>query len=174
MDKLAKIALTIAKDIQDDVPKRGKPPAEGLEAESEQVIPFSYVSGTRNYIEKVVNQINGCYERGWFDGCSVMIRRLIETLIIEAFEHHGIDSKIKNPATGDFYSLDDLIIKTLAEPSWNLGRVTKRVLPDLPNVGNLSAHNRRFNAHRHDIDDDIRNLRTVVQEFIGLADLKRK
>jgi hypothetical protein len=174
MDELPKIALTIAKEIQDGVPKRGRPPSEGLEAESEQVIPFSYVYRTRNYIEKVVNQINGCYERGWFDACAVMIRRLIETLIIEAFEHHGIDSKIKNPTSGDFYSLDDLIAKTLSEPKWNLGRMTKRVLPDLPSVGNLSAHSRRFTAHRGDIDKDIQNLRTVVQEFIELAELKRK
>lgn len=173
MDEITSLALTIARGIQEEVPKRGKPPSEGLEAESEQVIPFSYVSGTRRYIEKVVNQINGCYERGWFDGCAVMMRRLIETLIIEAFEYHGIASKIKNPATGDFYSLDVLITNALAEPKWNLGRVTKRMLPDLPMVGNLSAHNRRFNAHRDDIDKDIRNFRAVVQEFIALAELKK-
>jgi hypothetical protein len=83
MNKQGQLALSIAKNIQDEIPNRVLPPAEGLEPKSEQVLPFSVVRGSRGYIEKVVNQVNGCYENGWFDACAVMIRRLVETLIIE-------------------------------------------------------------------------------------------
>ena len=62
---------------------------------------MSTVRGTRGYIERVANQANGAYQNGWYDACAVMLRRLLETLIIEAFEHHRVDSKIKN-STGDF------------------------------------------------------------------------
>ena len=171
MNDLAKQAIWLAKKIQSEVPRRGTPPDEGLTSESEQVIPFSVVRGTRGYIEKIANQINGCYENGWFDGCAVMIRRLVETLIIETFEHHGIADNIKN-ANGDFYYLRDLVNKTLAESTWNLSRNSKTALPRLKSIGDLSAHSRRYIAHRQDIDKIIDDLRVVVQELVFLSDLK--
>jgi hypothetical protein len=39
--QLARRTLSLAKNIQEDVPKRGRPPDEGFQAESQQVIPFS-------------------------------------------------------------------------------------------------------------------------------------
>ena len=47
-------------------------------APSQCVIPLSVVRGTRGYIERVANQINGTYENGWYDACAVMIRRVLE------------------------------------------------------------------------------------------------
>jgi hypothetical protein len=111
------------------------------------VLPHALVRGTRDYLERITNQVNGCYEHGWFDGCAVMMRRLIETLIIEAFEHHGIAHKIRNPA-GDFLYLADLVAATLHESTWNLGRNAKKALPRLKEIGDQSAHSRRFVAHR--------------------------
>ena len=171
MNRLAKVALTAAKAIQNEVPKRGAPPDEGLEPESEQVIAFSLARGTRGYIEKIVNQVNGCYESGWFDACAVMIRRLVETLIIETYEHHGIADTIKNP-NGDFFYLSDLIDSASSETTWNLSRNAKAALPRLKSVGDLSAHSRRFIAHRSDIDTIITDLRVVIQELTYLAGLK--
>lgn len=171
MHQLAKSALSLANSIQKEVPRRGRPSDEGIPAESEQVLPFSIVLGTRGYIEKVANQINGCYENGWFDACAVMMRRLVETLIIETFEAHGISKKIKG-INGDFFYLSDLIDRTLAETSWNLGRNTKKVLPRLKNLGDRSAHSRRFNAHYRDIEKVMDDFRVVVQELVYLAKLK--
>lgn len=171
MTELGKTALDIAKRIRDEVPRRGTPPDEGLAAESQQVIPFSVVRDTRGYLEKVANQINGSYEHGWFDACAVMIRRLLETLIIEAFEHNGIAHKIQDP-NGYFLPLKDLINLTLSEQSWNLTRNTKKGLPKLKSVGDLSAHSRRYIAHRRDIEKIIDDVRIVVQELVYLAGLK--
>jgi hypothetical protein len=167
----ARDALSIAKAIQAEVPRRGRPPEEGMAPESEQVLPHSVVRGTRGYIEKILIQVNGTYERGWFDACAVMIRRLLETLIIEAFEHHKRASEIQN-SSGDFLYLRDLIAKTLAEPSWNLTRNTKAALPRLKDIGDKSAHSRRYIAHRADIQAVVPDLRVAVQELIFLAGLK--
>ena len=100
-----------------------------------------------------------------------MIRRLIETLIIEAFEHFNLSHKIKTSA-GDFFYLSDLISKTLSEPSWNLSRNAKQALPKLKDIGDKSAHSRRFNAVRNDIDKICSEIRVVVQEFVYLAGLQ--
>jgi hypothetical protein len=130
------------------------------------------VRGTRGCIERVSNQINGAYEKGWYDACAVMLRRLIETLIIEAFEHHKIAAKIQN-ANGDFVYLRDLIDKTLAEPAWNLGRNAKQALPKLKDIGDKSAHSRRYIAQRGDIQPLLSDIRTVVQELLYISNLKK-
>ena len=173
MNNFAELALATAKNLQSEVSLDKVPPAEGTKPRSEKIIPFSYVKNTRGYIEKVVNQINGCYSDGYFDGCAVMIRRLIETLIVESFEKHSIASKIQN-SNGDFYQLKDLIDKTVNEVSWNLSRNSKDGLKKFKKIGDLSAHSRRYNAHRSDIDDLITDLRVVVQELVSLADLYKK
>lgn len=164
-------ALTIAKNIDKDLPQRYVPPSLGTSPRSEMVLPHSLVRGTRGYIERVVKQINGSYENGWYDACAVMMRRLIETLIIECFEYYDIANNITNQ-NGDFIYLSDLINRTLNETCWNLGRNTKRFLPKLKDIGDQSAHSRRFNAIREDIDKIIPQFRTVAQELIYLANLK--
>src|ERR1700727_812781 len=117
MSSVRNIVAT-AKAIHADLAAQLGPPEEGLSSETQSVILISLVRGTRGYIERVSNQINGAYESGWYAACAVMIRRLIETLIIEAFEHHNIAKKIQN-ASGDFLFLRDLIDRTLAETAWN-------------------------------------------------------
>jgi hypothetical protein len=72
----------------------------------------------------------------------------------------------------DFLHLSDLVGHALNEPSWNLGRNTKRALPTLKAVGDQSAHSRRYNAHWEDIDKLISDFRTVCQELIYLAKLR--
>lgn len=162
--------ISLSKEIDSIAPKEWLPPAEGIEAKNQNIIYTPLVKGTRGYIEKISNQINGCYEYGWFDACAVMIRRLLETLIIEVFEHYKIEHKIKN--NGDYFYLRDLINSTISETAWTLGRNTKAALPKLKDIGDKSAHSRRFNAIRHDIDDIKSDLRTVVQELLVLANLK--
>ena len=164
--------LEIAKKIKAEVPVRYVPPSEGTKPLSQNVLPHSLVTKTRGYIEKVVFQINGSYENGWYDACAVMMRRLIETLIIECYEAHYIVDKIKDPKSGNFFFLSDLITKTLQETSWNLDRNSKKALRKLKVIGDQSAHSRRFNACREDIDKLAHDFRTVCEELITLAMLK--
>jgi Domain of unknown function (DUF4145) len=168
---IAKSVLIIANKIHEEAQDFNKPPSEGLRPKNERVLAFSIVKNTRGYIEKIVNQINGTYENGCYDACAVMIRRLIETLIIETFEYHRLEAKIKN-ASGDYFYLKDLIDITLAETSWNLTRNTKQALPKLKDVGDKSAHSRRYIAHRKDIEDLIGDIRVVAQELIYLSKLQ--
>lgn len=171
MDELAKSLLQASKAIQFEVNSAESAPDEGLPAYSQQVLPKSLFIGTRGYLEKIVNQINGSYEKGWFDACAVMIRRLLETLIIECYETHKISASIKNQS-GDFLYLRDLIAAMLSESSWNIGRNAKRSLPKLKDIGDKSAHSRRFNARRWDIDKVVDDLRVVAEELVYLAGLR--
>lgn len=162
------------KTLQETLKEYWLPPIECSPISGEKVLSQSLVRQTRGYIELVVNQINKTYEDACYDGCAVLIRRLVETLIIESFEAHNIASNIKD-IHGEFFSLSILIGSLLNENSWNISRNTKKVLSEmvkLKAIGDLSAHNRRYNAKRDDIDRIIPDLRIIVQELLYLAKLK--
>ncbi len=168
---LAQAAVALAKALQDDANAVWLPPAEVQPSRKEAVIPsVLFKKARRGYLLRVVHQINSSYENSNYDACAVMVRRLIETLIIEAFEAHGIADKLKNK-NGDFEQLSDLIDKTLTETTWNLGRKTKRALQKLKTVGDKSAHDRRYNAVRQYVDELIDDIRQAVQELLALAGL---
>ena len=65
-----------------------------------------------------------------------------------------------------------MIDEMLKETKWNLGRTTKKAIPKFKNLGDQSAHSRRYNAHRDDIDKISDDFRSVCQELIYLASLK--
>ncbi|HDZ48223.1 hypothetical protein LCGC14_0209790 [marine sediment metagenome] len=171
VDENLSVVLSKIKVLNDELRANNPPPEDTGHSAEQPIIYMSLVQGTRGYIEKLSHQINGTYENGWYDACAVMIRRLVETLIIECFESKGIAHKIQN-TTGDFVYLSDLISATLSESSWNIGRNAKKSLKALKDIGDKSAHSRRFIAQRRDIDKVMADIRNVVQELIYLASLK--
>ena len=115
--------------------------------------------------------MNGCFAQGWYDACAVMMRRLIEIAIIEAFEHMGLTTKIQD-RNGDYLQLSDLITKALGEPAIRLSRNAKKYLPQLRDVGHMSAHGRTFHARREDVERVQLGCRVVVEEFLHHAGLQ--
>lgn len=171
MENATKSITSLINAFQKDCIDVILPPEAGLNALGQNVISLSLVKNTRGYIEKVAYQVNGCYDNGWYDACAVMLRRLLETLIIESFEAHGISAKIQD-TNKEFYFLSDLISLMLTESAWNLSRNSKKSLPKLKDIGDKSAHSRRFHALRSDIDRILPDIRLVTQELIYIAKLK--
>jgi hypothetical protein len=137
---------------------------------SNNVLPAELFSNTRAYIESVVHQINGSYGYGFFDCCAVMCRRLGETLIIEVYESMGRAKEIKG-VDDNFLMLNRLLGVLNKDNTINLGRNAKRGLGGLKELGDKSAHNRRFNARQSDIDAIKSDLRTAAEELLHLANL---
>jgi hypothetical protein len=164
-------AASIAAGLQKLVNEAIKPPSETAISRDEPVIYMAMVRGTRGYIERVAHQANGNYANGWYDACAVMLRRLLETLIIECYETHKIEDRIKDQS-GNYLFLKDLVDRALAEQTWTLGRSVRSVLPKLKELGDKAAHNRRYNTHREDIDKILKELRDTTQELLVLARLK--
>ena len=164
----AKAGVAFLKGLARGALELRPPPEKGKPSRSEQVLPLSVVRDTRQYLLTTAHQINGSYENGWYDACAVMMRKLLETLIIEVFEHRGSAAVIKTPR-GDFESLEALIGKVIGNPGWNLGRTTKRALQEVKELGDNAAHGRRFSAHRGDIDRLRVGFRAAVQELVQLC-----
>ncbi|WP_199798094.1 DUF4145 domain-containing protein [Tsuneonella amylolytica] len=172
MDQFSRNAARAAQAIQHEIATALGPPEEGRQAGNiNAIVPSILFRQSRGYLVKIANQANGAYSSGWYDAAAVMIRRLLETLIIEAFEKNGRASEIQN-ADGDFYYLRDLVAQTIVSSAWNLSRNTKRALPKLKDVGDKSAHSRRFNAVKNDLESIRGDLRVVVEELLSLAGMR--
>jgi hypothetical protein len=170
MDDVGAIVSLVA-GIKKDLDSIGLPPEQGYASHSYQLLPKLITHGTRGYIEKTSQQINGCYENGWYDACAVMMRKLLETVIIEVFESMEIEAKIKNP-NGDYHYLGELIDVTLKQTEFSLGRNVKRGLPRLKEVGDKAAHSRKTFTHRQYIDELKGDFREAVEELLVLSKLK--
>ncbi len=133
---------------------------------SKFVVPPELVENSKGYIKQTTYQINGCYSDSYYDACYTMVRKLIETLIIEVYEKLGIEEEIKD-SNKNYFMLRDLIPKCLNQSKIKLGRVTKDVLHKIKLYGGTAAHNPRINLKQADIDKYADNIRIAVQDFLA-------
>lgn len=142
---------------------------------SEGYLPDAVWSATRRYIEAVCKQLNGCFRSAYYDAASVMLRRLLETLIIEAYEHLKRQNEIQDGGA-NYLMLRDLVERACGEKGHaglSLGRDSKTTLKEVRDVGNWSAHARRYNAYAADLTKIQAGVRMTVQDLIHVADLKK-
>ena len=130
------------------------------------VIPTEIVISEKGYFKKVIRQINGCYEDGYYDACFVMIRRAVETLIIEVFEFINQEKIIKK-IDGNYITFDKLIDKTLENQNIHLSKIAKKDFKAIKKFGDAAAHNRRLNLKKSDIDKYSDSIRIIVEELIN-------
>ena len=138
---------------------------------AEQVFPLTILDQTgRGYLTSIGRQMNGCFSSGWCDACAVMLRRLVEIALIEAFEAKGVAANIKD-ASGNYLQLSDLVSAALAEGSWTLSRNARSALPQLRDLGHRSAHGRYYHGRPEDIERVRDGARVVIEEFLHHAGL---
>ncbi len=157
-----KVADEIARQINDVVPV----------APSSSLFPWELFDHTRRkYIPKTARQVAISYDNQAYDACLVMIRRLLETLIIEVFEHFGVQDRIKN-IKGHYLFCSDLIDQLISEKHlWVIGRNAVEGMKKIKTLGDLCAHNRRFNATKNDLDEIKLDLRVILEELIHLSEI---
>ena len=134
-------------------------------------LPKQVWEKTRSYIERVAEQLNGCFQFGFYDAGSVLVRRLIETLIIEAYETQKRETELKDSA-GNYFMLGGLIGAGNGTPGIGLGRDARKALVDVKELGDRSAHNRRYNAVKADLEKVQSGVRVAVDELINIAALR--
>jgi hypothetical protein len=134
---------------------------------TEPVIPLAVFATAPTYYKNTVIQANGCYEKRWFEACSVMIRKLVENMIIDVYEKHGKKAEIQKD--GLYMMLAGLVAAMLSQTHWTLGRETREALPELKKLGDRAAHNRRYWATKPDIDKVLSGLRVTADDLLHLA-----
>jgi len=146
------------------------PPAPQVD-QSHGYLPKDVWDGPKvfSYIKRIAEQANGCYQFGLYDAASVMVRRIIETLLIECYEHLNIESKIKRP-DGTYPMLSGILAGAIEQKHLTFSRDTEKALKELKKIGDRAAHNRRYAAVKADLDTI--DARLVVDELLHLAGQK--
>jgi hypothetical protein len=134
---------------------------------SPSVIPDSFVKGTRPHLEQLIRQINGVFNYGFYDACAVLIRRILESLIIEVFIAKKLTSEIR--VNNSFLPLDKLIGKITNHSQIILSRNTPSTLEDIKRLGDIAAHDRNYITQLQDINEHKVEIRRVIKELLTLA-----
>ena len=135
------------------------------------ILPAALYDKTRGYIESLAKQINRSYEENIFDGCAVLMRRLEEVLLIMSYEHHKIESAIKD-GKGDYFLLEKIVADAAGNATLKLGRNTKKDIDMFRELGNRSAHKIYYICKREYIKEKIDQYRAVIDELLHKAGLR--
>lgn len=109
------------------------PEAVPLSQTAPPFLPNDLIEERHGVLRKTLWETNRCYDTACYNACAGMIRRLVENMIVEAFEHHGIGDRIK--IDGEYMKFNALIGKAAAEGRLRLTQTTKKTLPDLKFLG---------------------------------------
>jgi hypothetical protein len=135
---------------------------------SSTVLDMALLTNARSYNQRVAAQVNAAYDARLFDCSAVMCRRLIESLIIDAYEDAKHDGDIKG-SDGNFLMLNGLVSKIESANILNISRNAIAALKKIKVLGDLSAHSRRYNAKASDIDPLRHDLRVVTEDLLHLS-----
>lgn len=138
---------------------------------SDEILPESLFSHTRGFVESLSKQINASYESNVFDGTAVLMRRLIEVLIVLAYEANGIQASIQDQ-NGDYKNLSKIIGAAITNKTLALSKTTKSSLDGFRTLGNFSAHQIYYNAKRKDIQKASAEFRAAVEELLYKSGIK--
>ena len=130
-------------------------------------LPDDLFEERHRVLKMILWEANRDYANACYNSCATMIRRLIETLIIEAYQHYQLQHVILK--SGEYLSLNELIGKTCNQREFNLSRETKRILPDLKFYGDIGAHNRDVIVRKPDLERLHNATRLAIEELYSKA-----
>lgn len=137
---------------------------------SDTILQNELIKGTKNYLEEMVREINGTYEYGFYNSSAVMIRRLMESLIIEVFIHKKLTHEIKMNNT--FLVLDGLINKITNNSQIVISRNAPKTMKIVKELGDTAAHDRTYLIKPDDIKDNKLAIRKLIQDLLSLANIQ--
>jgi len=137
----------------------------------DSIIPEEMLHRERTFILSLIKQINCSYENNIFDGCAVIMRRLLEILLILSYEELNIEAAIKD-ASGNYKMLNPIIDDAVTNGTLKLSRNTKEHLDMFRKVGNFSAHKIYYNAKKKTIDQIIIDYRAAIEELLYKSNLR--
>ena len=138
-----KQGTTAAKKKTSNAPK-----AAATKSLSSEYIPMEILERMPEYIQRLVPQINGAYDKEWYEASAMVLRRLVETLIIELYSRRGWTSEVQDPYTREFQLLKTLIDKINGDKRLHMQRRTIEGLNKVKELGDTAAHD--FDQNQED------------------------
>lgn len=135
-----------------------------------ELIDESKFCGQRNYLDRLIHQINHSYANNCYDATAVLLRRLFEVVLVLSYQNLGIDAEIKDPSGNGYLMLEGIVKNAKSNQTLNLSRI-KKEFDTFRNIGNFSAHSITYTAGKKDIDDIKLNYRVMLEELYNKAGL---
>ena len=136
------------------------------------VLPDILFVKTRGYLLTVAKQINASYQHNIFDGCAMLMRRLVEMLIILVYKHDKRESEIVDKG-GGFQALSYLINYSLSNDVLKLSKDSEGTLDEFRQLGNYSAHGLEYNCRKSDLEKVRLKFRACVEELLYRSGVKK-
>ncbi len=137
----------------------------------DSIIPDILTKSTRGYIETLAKQINASYNYHIYDGCAILMRRLLEILLIHSYESHQIENLITE--NDGYKNLSYIINYTCSNKPFTLSKDAIETLDSFRIIGNFSAHRIQYNAKRKDIENIKLHYRMTIEELLYASKIKR-
>lgn len=132
---------------------------------TDSIIPHEWVENKgRSYLEKLASQINGSFDAGYYDASAILIRRMMESLIIDVYLKNGKESEIKK-IDKTFVGLEELIKKIVID--FPINKNAPNAMKKIKQTGDTAAHDRKYITMEADIDAI--SARKIIYELLELA-----
>jgi hypothetical protein len=118
------------------------------------------------YITRLVPQINGTYAYGWYEGSSMVLRRLVETLIIELYARRGWKQDVQDPTSNEFLMLKGLIDKLNGDARLRMPKRTIEGLNKVKELGDVAAHDFKIRITKSDLDRIQSAMRLTCERLV--------
>jgi hypothetical protein len=164
-----KLSLTFVRELETRFPALSQKSQEIVDDGT--ILPEIDYKDTRNYIVSLAKQINVSYEQNVFDGCAVLMRRLVEVLLILSYRKLQIESAIQDGA-GNFLMLEAIVANAKNNATLGLSRTSKPFLDTFRELGNFSAHRVEYTCRREYITPHIQGYRALVVELLHKAGIR--
>lgn len=128
------------------------------------ILPEALYRNTPEYLNSLAKQINGSYSNNYFDGCAVLMRRLLEILLILSYKNLGIESAIKE-TDGNYKLFERIADDAKTNSTLDLSRNTKSHLDIFRSLGNFSAHKIYYTCKRSSIERIILEYVAIIEEL---------
>ena len=135
-----------------------------------EVLSIEGHSGGRKYLSSMITQINGTYSYGFYDATAVLMRRLMESLLIETFIKNSLDEKILD-ADNNFLPLNAIINQAKNPANIRFSRGLDKTMEGVKDVGDAAAHNKSYITKKSDIDNIQSRFRRMIDELCKKAQI---
>ena len=135
-----------------------------------ELIEEAKFCGKRNFLDRLIQQINFTYGNNCYDACAVLMRRLFEVLLVLAYQNKGIEGDITN-ADGSHKMLEGIVKNAMQNKVLGVPVRISKNFDEFREVGNNSAHSITYTAGKQDIDTISRDYRVMLEDLYNRAGL---
>jgi hypothetical protein len=130
------------------------------------VLPDDIADTMPVYISRLLPQLNGAYNNEWFEAAAMILRRFVETLIIELYTRRGCQPEIQDSVTNEYFMLKALIDKLNGDPRFGMQSRVIAGLKAIKELGDMAAHDFRIRIRKTDLDRIQSSARVAIERLI--------